>query len=99
MSFHRGAWMLATCLLICADIGWAADIPVRLPHSGAYSLRVTSLKEARFKTTIPQQYDFSCGSAALATLLTHHYARPVGEQEVLREMYAPLLFVPYPAST
>ena len=35
-----------------------------------------------------QQYDFSCGSAALATLLTHHFNYPVTEQVVFEEMYA-----------
>ena len=46
------------------------------------------MKEQRFQKTIHQQYDFSCGSAALATLLTHHYNFPVSEQEVFREMFA-----------
>ena len=54
---------------------------------GAYLLQVTSLKEARFKATTRQQYDFSCGSAAIATLLTHHYNFPVTEQTVFQEMF------------
>jgi predicted double-glycine peptidase len=48
---------------------------------------VTSQKEARFKTTLKQRYDFSCGSAALATLLTFHYADPVGEEDIFQSMY------------
>jgi len=56
--------------------------------SGRYALKVTSLKEARFRTTVRQQYDFSCGSAALATLLTHHYGTQVSEQSVFEAMYA-----------
>lgn len=56
--------------------------------SGRYALKVTSLKEARFRTTVRQQYDFSCGSAALATLLTHHYGNRVSEQAVFEAMYA-----------
>lgn len=48
---------------------------------------VTSLKEARFRTTLRQQYDFSCGSATMATLLTYHYDHPVTEQEVFLAMY------------
>lgn len=56
--------------------------------SGRYALKVTSLKEARFRTTVRQQYDFSCGSAALATLLTHHYGHQVSEQAVFEAMYA-----------
>lgn len=59
---------------------------------GAYVLRLTTLKEIRhresYRTTIRQQYDFSCGSAALATLLTYHYQRPVSEEAVFRAMYS-----------
>ncbi|WP_236021970.1 C39 family peptidase [Geomesophilobacter sediminis] len=45
------------------------------------------MKEARFRSTIQQQFDFSCGSAALATLLTYHYEHPVTEQEVFDAMF------------
>lgn len=55
---------------------------------GRYSIKVTSLKEARFKATMRQQYDFSCGSAAVATLLTYHYNYPVTEKKVFEEMFA-----------
>lgn len=53
-----------------------------------YKLPVTSLKQARLTGTVLQQLDFSCGSAALATLLTHHYGYPVSEQAILEAMYA-----------
>ncbi|NLA68899.1 MAG: C39 family peptidase [Gammaproteobacteria bacterium] len=65
----------------------AASAELRLPNGGAYSLPVTSLKAARYRTTVPQQYDFSCGSAAVATLLTFQYGHPVSEAEVFRRMY------------
>ena len=54
---------------------------------GAFSMKLTSLKEARWKRVIRQQYDFSCGSAAVATLLSHHYNMPVSEAEVFEEMF------------
>jgi predicted double-glycine peptidase len=58
---------------------------------GTYFVQLRTLKEIRyqesFRTTIRQQYDFSCGSAALATLLTHHYQSPVSEETVFRVMY------------
>lgn len=54
---------------------------------GAFSMNVKSLKEARFGSTMKQQYDFSCGSAALATLLSYHYEDHVGEQEVFNAMF------------
>ena len=65
----------------------AADIPV-FGGGGSFSVGgVTSIKEARFQNVIKQQYDFSCGSAALATLLTYHYEMPVTEDVVFTEMY------------
>lgn len=56
-------------------------------YGGNFSVPVTSIREARFQTVIRQQYDFSCGSAALASLLTFHYDRPTTEQEVFISMY------------
>jgi predicted double-glycine peptidase len=65
----------------------AATVEVRGTRDGGFAARVTSVKEARFTTTIRQQYDFSCGSAAIATLLTHHYGMPVTEREVFTKMF------------
>ncbi|MFA7593781.1 MAG: C39 family peptidase [Thiohalobacteraceae bacterium] len=87
-SVSKRIWLL--CLLAC--------VPAHLPDAtagtlriqgagGAFSLPVTSLKEARLQTVIRQQYDFSCGSAAVATLLTYHYDRPVSEAEAFEFMY------------
>ena len=58
-----------------------------LPGGERFAVRVSSMKELRFKATLRQQYDFSCGSAALATLLTHHYQFPVDEQTLFKEMF------------
>lgn len=51
------------------------------------SVEVKSIKELKYRAVVKQQFDFSCGSAAVATLLTHHYATPVGEQDVFTAMY------------
>jgi predicted double-glycine peptidase len=48
---------------------------------------VASIKQLRFQSTLRQQYDFSCGSAALATLLTYHYGIAVSEQAVFQQMF------------
>ncbi len=55
--------------------------------AGIYTVDVTSFREAKFKTVYEQQYDYSCGSAALASLLTYHYDNEVSEQAVFKEMY------------
>lgn len=48
---------------------------------------VLSLQQSRFGTTARQQYDFSCGSAALATLLSHHYNFAISERTIFEKMY------------
>lgn len=55
---------------------------------GNYVIHLTSLKEARYKTTLHQKYDFSCGSAAVATLLTYQYGYPMNEQVAFEQMYS-----------
>jgi predicted double-glycine peptidase len=59
---------------------------------GAYTVPLRTVKALRlaraFRTTMRQQHDFSCGSAAVATLLTYHYDRPVTEAQVFQAMYA-----------
>lgn len=48
---------------------------------------VKSVKEMQFGDVLRQQYDFSCGSAALASLLTYHYEQPSTEQTIFQNMF------------
>ena len=75
-----------TCLAAPAVEAGSLELPFQI--GGAYNVPVTSIREGRFSATVRQQYDFSCGSAALSTLLTHHYAYPVTEDKVFEEMFA-----------
>ena len=43
--------------------------------------------ERRFLSVVHQKYDFSCGSAALATLLHYHYDDPQTEQSIFVGMW------------
>ncbi len=69
---HPAAWAI--------ELGSASGVRTVVP--------LKSMKEMRFGATVRQQYDFSCGSAALATLLTHHYGQPVSEKVVFEQMFA-----------
>lgn len=80
--------ILLAALLACTLAANAQSAHFPDIGSGNVRVPVTSLKQARMANTILQQFDFSCGSAAIATLLTHHYGHRVTEQEVLQEMYA-----------
>ncbi|EKZ97393.1 C39 family peptidase [Cupriavidus metallidurans] len=79
----------ATLAVALGGIAEARADTIRIPgdQGNSYTVPVTSLREARFRTTIRQQYDFSCGSAAVATLLTFQYGFPVNEETVFANMY------------
>lgn len=82
----RGA-LIAVLACLAAPAVEAGSIELPYQVGGAYSVPATSIREARFAATLRQQYDFSCGSAALATLLTHHYKFPVNEDTVFEAMF------------
>ncbi|MEH3085092.1 MAG: C39 family peptidase [Xylophilus ampelinus] len=85
----RPAAALLALLLAAAALprpARAADM-LRNLAGADYAIAVTSMQQARRAGTLIQQYDFSCGSAAIATLLTHHYGMPVTEQAVFEQMY------------
>jgi predicted double-glycine peptidase len=84
---HRASLMFILSLACALPTG-ATAIELTVPGGMRLTVPITSVKEARFKTTLRQQYDFSCGSAALATLLSQHYGFPVSEQQVFEQMYA-----------
>jgi predicted double-glycine peptidase len=78
-----------TLLLLCSLCGAAPAIAADLPFAGGanFSVPVKSMRELKFTSTTRQQYDFSCGSAALATLLTYHYNTPINETTAFQAMW------------
>ncbi|MNX93377.1 Lactococcin-G-processing and transport ATP-binding protein LagD [compost metagenome] len=71
-------------------VGLAAPAAAQVAFSqggGNYSVQVISYRDIPFRTVVRQEYDYSCGSAALATLLRYHYGRDVAEREVFLYMY------------
>ena len=74
-----------SCLAASAVEAATLELPFQI--GGAYNVPVKSIREERFAATVHQQYDFSCGSAALATLLTYQYNHPVTEDKVFEEMF------------
>ena len=90
----RRMWSAALILGACGLAVVSTAVPTfagsidMLGTGGAtYNVPVTSMREARFLRTIHQRFDFSCGSAAVATLLTYQYGYPVSEQTVFQAMY------------
>lgn len=47
---------------------------------------IQSLRERKFENLVRQQTDFSCGAAAVATILKYFYGKEIGEAEVIKSM-------------
>lgn len=67
----------------------AAEVMIHLPPNGMglYVKKVKSYREVRMTNVIPQTEDFSCGAAALATLLRYHFGNHLTERKVILGMF------------
>ena len=82
--------ILCICVSLVAALGAGsalADGTWFSSAGGSFNAEVRSMQELRFLETVRQGFDFSCGSAALATLLSFHYGRPTTELEVFESMW------------
>jgi hypothetical protein len=55
-----------------------------LPNLAHAQRPVTSLLEMRHERVVIQEWDISCGAAALATLLNYQHGDPISERDVAR---------------
>ncbi|PWK86619.1 C39 family peptidase [Fulvimonas soli] len=71
--------------LACAAGARAGDIRFSgvLPNGALYVGRVESMQEGRYRNMVRQHTDFSCGAAALATILRYAYHLDVDETTVI----------------
>ena len=67
------------------------DSVVQTDALESVAFHVHTIKELKlmraFRRTWHQRYDFSCGSAALATLLTYQYDQPTDEMDIFKAMF------------
>lgn len=85
MLHHRHlAWIM--CLLLAAAAAHAGPVTIAT-RFGTFEVQAKSRHELSWATVVRQQYDFSCGAAAVATLLTYHYDMPTSEAEVFKWMF------------
>jgi predicted double-glycine peptidase len=88
---RRGAIVasaFATCAVFAAASPAAAAVTLPVAAGDDFTVRVTSWRDLPFRNVVRQEYDYSCGSAALATLLRYHYGRAISETEIFKAMYA-----------
>lgn len=79
---------LGLALLCLAGPAGAADVAFHgiLPNGALMPVRVESMREARYRHIVRQHTDYSCGAAALATVLKYAYRLDVDEATVIEGM-------------
>ncbi|MGD9981259.1 MAG: C39 family peptidase [Hyphomonadaceae bacterium] len=78
---------VALCASVCLADPSEAQVRTHGEGGGSFTLSVVSWRDIPFRTVVRQQYDYSCGSAAVATLLRFHYGLRVNEGDVFQSMY------------
>jgi predicted double-glycine peptidase len=68
--------------VLCSSSARAQEIPLSVGGQ-RIAKSVKSWKDLRREGVILQELDYSCGAAAMSTLLTHHFRDPVNEGEVI----------------
>ncbi|HEX7819436.1 MAG TPA: C39 family peptidase [Sphingobium sp.] len=87
-SLCHKAGVIAAGLMLALAPAARAQMIVDAPGRGAgMAVKVMSWAEIPFRTIVRQRFDFSCGSAALATLLTYQYGLPTEETEPFKVMW------------
>ena len=57
-----------------------------VPGISMMPMQIKSMRDMRYHNMVRQERDFTCGAAALATILQYVFGRTISEQEVIRNM-------------
>jgi uncharacterized protein len=80
-------WRYHGCALILVLLTAGSVLAGERPGG---SIRRHTLKELRDQNVVKQQLDYSCGAAALATLMTYYFGDETSEREMLKLLTAQL---------
>ncbi|AIL61907.1 C39 family peptidase [Pseudomonas alkylphenolica] len=82
--------IIALAFLLClASQSEAAQMPLAVLPGGAVIYKpIQSVRERKFADLVQQKTDFSCGAAALATILRQAYWLDVNEEQIIEGMLA-----------
>ena len=84
----QGISTLLLLIFVSLPLSQAADIRFAGALLGGipFKKKVVSMRESRFREMVKQKTDFSCGAAALATILKYGYGEDISETEILKEI-------------
>jgi len=76
------------CIFASSACAATLALGTAVPEAGMIKKSVLSVRELKYVNLVTQQTDFSCGAAALATILKYAYGRDSTEREVIEGMMA-----------
>ncbi len=87
-----GILLAGLALSGCAGRTPLPDSQVRQMKTGWFRSEPTvrSWKYLRDRNVVLQQYDYSCGASALATLMRYYFEDPVSEEQILMSILGPM---------
>lgn len=68
------------------DIAGTAERTYMVPGMPTAGVRVKSMRDLRYQNMVQQETDFTCGAAALATVLQQMFGRATSEREIVDDM-------------
>lgn len=86
MPYRSLLWLMAFLCGLAVPAG-GATVPYRVFDKPVMEKPVETFKERRLRRVVRQSEDFSCGAAALATILQYYYGQPVTEREAILGMF------------
>lgn len=91
----RGAWLQAFGIVLAHTLHGGADVRAEPLPSGTRpaeqkSSSLKSMVDFRDENLVRQQFDYSCGAAALATLLRFGFGEAITERQIVDDLFAGL---------
>lgn len=89
MLLRQKSLLMMLCFLIGAKVDAADAAEMRFGGvipGAMISKSIISMREQHYVNMVPQQTDFSCGAAAVATILNYAYNYEFTEHQVIEEM-------------
>ncbi|WP_109478032.1 C39 family peptidase [Paraburkholderia sp. C35] len=83
---HAVAVLVSTTCGLCGQVHAQATVDTSTLAGIPLTKTVHSMRDLRYRHIVSQQFDYSCGAAALATLLKYGYGIEIPETELIRRM-------------
>ena len=74
-------------LVLCAAGGEAGAANIDVGSGTRIGVPLKSMKDLRDRKLVRQRFDYSCGAAALATILRHGFGEAVTERDILKDLF------------